>query len=103
MHDPLAGVPGEEQRQVGGVEGLAAAAGGRGDREDRAWVGTAGAAGSGTTPGWAFGTAPARRRLPMSRARSQGDHEVVVVEREAEEVVGPGLDDLPEAGVGPVG
>ena len=68
-----------------------------------AWVGTAGATGSGVTPGGRLGGDADQAAAADVEGPLEGDHEVVVVEGEPEDVVGAGLDDLPEAGVGPVG
>ena len=99
MHARFAGVAGEEVGEVGGVEGLAAAAGGRGDRVHRrpaARRPRGPRCGERRGRPWPAGAVPA-----SSMARSRRLGQLLVVDRELEQVDGAGAHDVAEAGVGP--
>ena len=84
----------QEVRQVGGVEGLPAAAGGGGDGEDRAVL----AVGLGRRQGRRVRAAgPADRHRPLDRVVQHP-----VRDRELEQVEGACPHDVPQLGVGPL-
>ena len=100
MHTRLLRVAGEEVGEVGGVERLAAAAGGRGDRVH------GGRAAGGRRPAAAGGGGLRDARRPgavpaSSMAALDGLGQLLVVDRELEQVDGAGAHDVAEAGVGP--